>query len=245
MLNFPDTGKAIITCSATPCTVADTYEINYTAHVPMGDPSGFGGVGYQLHLESDTPVPPSASIFIDVVGGLTQECSSVGGSAVSINATSTVPNGDVVSSVSWMMDSIDAGNGLSINPFLSLGSHVVSAMVTTVNGLTASSVTSIVVKDTQAPVVIAAFLDTRTHMQVTASSSRHKVEIEAAATDVCDSSPIIGAMVGAKVNDADRLKVSRNGNRVSLNIDALDLSVRATDASNNTATANSSLSIVQ
>jgi len=245
-INLPaDTGLATVSCANVPCNTGDDFVVDYTAHVPLGDPSGFGGVGYQLHLESDIPLPPSASISMDVVGGSTQECSATGGSAISINATSAVPDGDAVASVDWMIDDVFAGNGLSINSFFALGSHSVSATVTTVNGLTASSVINVAVNDTLAPVVTAAFLDKDTQMPITAASSRDRVDIEADATDICDSAPVIDAMVGAGVSDADRLRVSRNGNRVSLNIDALDLSVHATDASNNSASAGSSLTIVE
>jgi len=49
--NFPgDTGIAIMTC-AVDCAVGDTYTLDYASHVPKGDISGFGGVGYALHLE--------------------------------------------------------------------------------------------------------------------------------------------------------------------------------------------------
>lgn len=46
----------------------NTYKLDYTATVPMGDPSNFGGVKYKLHLEgvvtaapvSQVPVPAAA-----------------------------------------------------------------------------------------------------------------------------------------------------------------------------------------
>lgn len=45
-------GKAAIVCSnPTPCADGSTYSLNYSAHVPLGDPSGFGGVPYGLHLQ--------------------------------------------------------------------------------------------------------------------------------------------------------------------------------------------------
>ena len=241
--NFPvDTGNATVTCTHTPCNVGDTYSIDYTGHVPLGDPSGFGGVWYQVHLESGAAIP-TASISIAVAGGNTQECSSIGGSSVTINATTKVPVGDAVSSVSWTIDSLPVGNALAINPFLSLGSHAVSATVTTVNGLTAFTAQTIQVKDTQAPSVKAAFLNVRTLRPVTKITSRDIVEVQAEATDVCNPAPVVKSMVGANMNDGDRLSAVGRIGSITLNINKLDLTVTATDASNNSATANSSLTI--
>lgn len=63
-------GVADITCNVD-CAVGDTYVLDYTATVPAGDASGFGGVSYQLHLEgsiaagavSAVPVPAAAWLF--------------------------------------------------------------------------------------------------------------------------------------------------------------------------------------
>lgn len=43
-------GVAAMDCAVN-CAIGDTYIINYYATVPPGDPSGFGGVAYTLHLE--------------------------------------------------------------------------------------------------------------------------------------------------------------------------------------------------
>lgn len=46
--NFPqDTGKASLSWDGTD---GGAYTLDYAAHVPLGDPSGFGGVPYTLHL---------------------------------------------------------------------------------------------------------------------------------------------------------------------------------------------------
>ena len=64
--NFPtDTGIATVTC-AVDCAVGDTYVLDYAAHVPLGDASGFGGVAYAIHLEgtiSAVPVPAAVWLF--------------------------------------------------------------------------------------------------------------------------------------------------------------------------------------
>ena len=59
-------GIAIVTCANT-CEATDTYSLEYNATVPYGDPSGFGGVQYALHLEGTigaaVPVPAAAWLF--------------------------------------------------------------------------------------------------------------------------------------------------------------------------------------
>lgn len=62
-------GVADITC-AVDCADGDTYTLDYTATVPLGDPSGFGGVKYNLHLVgtigtavSAVPVPAAVWLF--------------------------------------------------------------------------------------------------------------------------------------------------------------------------------------
>jgi hypothetical protein len=60
-----DTGIATITCSTASCSDSSTFVLDYAAHVPLGDPSMFGGVPYALHLEGHVsnptvPVPAAA-----------------------------------------------------------------------------------------------------------------------------------------------------------------------------------------
>lgn len=58
-------GLADVTC-AVDCGDGDTFTLDYSATVPMGDPSGFGGVGYQLQLVgtvSAVPVPAAVWLF--------------------------------------------------------------------------------------------------------------------------------------------------------------------------------------
>lgn len=61
-----DTGLATLTCDFD-CSDGDRYTLEYTAHVPVDDPSGFGGVYYGLHLEgtvSAVPVPVPAAVWL-------------------------------------------------------------------------------------------------------------------------------------------------------------------------------------
>jgi len=59
------TGVAQMVC-AIDCSNGDSYTLDYTAIVPQGDPSNFGGVLYQLHLEGTVaavPVPAAVWLF--------------------------------------------------------------------------------------------------------------------------------------------------------------------------------------
>lgn len=46
---------AVVTC-AVDCGTGDTYTLDYSATVPLGDPSGFGGVKYNLRLDGTVGV---------------------------------------------------------------------------------------------------------------------------------------------------------------------------------------------
>ena len=65
--NFPtDTGLATIVCETSACANGETFSLDYVAHVPWNDPSGFGGVLYGLHLEgaiSAVPLPAAVWLF--------------------------------------------------------------------------------------------------------------------------------------------------------------------------------------
>ena len=66
--NQGDTSLATFVCAGgAACAVGDAFTLDYTAHVPLGDPSGFGGVLYTLHLDgtvaSVVPVPAAVWLF--------------------------------------------------------------------------------------------------------------------------------------------------------------------------------------
>lgn len=63
--NGNEDGVANIICGVD-CGDGDTYTLDYSATVPAGDQTGFGGVGYTLHLEgtiSAVPVPAAVWLF--------------------------------------------------------------------------------------------------------------------------------------------------------------------------------------
>lgn len=60
-----DTGIATMTCGVN-CGNGDSYILNFTGHIPLGSPTGFGGESVVLHLEgtiSAVPLPGAAWLF--------------------------------------------------------------------------------------------------------------------------------------------------------------------------------------
>jgi len=83
----PD-GVGVLTC-ANDCRSTDTYTLDYSATVPAGDPSGFGGVSYALHLEGNISTfntsPTATAVNAKALS------SSVGGTASIINLVASSP----------------------------------------------------------------------------------------------------------------------------------------------------------
>jgi len=245
-VNFADdTGAATVTCANVPCNIGDSYFIDYLAHVPIGDPSNFGGVPYKLHLESDTPDVPVATIFINVAGGNMQECTAEGGSSVQMSASTTVPDGDAISVVEWSVDGVNVASGTDVSVFIALGAHQVSASLTTVNGLVATKSVPVNIQDTISPTVTAAFIDKYTGSVLTEVVNDSRVVIQAEASDICDSSPVVTANIGAPVVDGQKIKVIQHHGNVKLSTSSLDLTVSAVDASGNGTVASASLVITE
>jgi hypothetical protein len=63
--NFPsDTGVATLTCADPTCADGTGFTLDYNAHVPLGDPSNFGGVLYGLHMEGLISAPGGATTTV-------------------------------------------------------------------------------------------------------------------------------------------------------------------------------------
>jgi len=70
---FTDTGTGLFSWSG---VYGDSYTITYTAHIPKGDPSYFGGIQYDLYLTgivttSTVPIPATLWLFTSGLLGLT------------------------------------------------------------------------------------------------------------------------------------------------------------------------------
>jgi hypothetical protein len=241
----PD-GLAVMTCANT-CEGGDTYTVAYSATVPPGDPSGFGGVRFNLQLEGTVTVASTVSVTIDVVGGTTQECNDVGGSTVTLTADTTLSGGAELASADWKIDGASSGSGETITPFLTLGSHTIEVVATTTTGDTDTDVVTVEVVDTTSPSIDVAFLDSRTGEPISEVSGRGVRYVTTAfnATDICDPSPQTQGLVTPTfgVNDGDTIRVQGSSQTVDLPTTVLELSVTARDSSGNTNSGQAILSI--
>lgn len=187
-----DTGLGILNCSTEACTVGDTYVLDYYARVPSGDPSGFGGVYFRVHLEGFVNIAPvNLNLRVDVAGGNAQECSQHGGSEVSMAASANIPAGDELSTLTWSEDGAVIGTGYSISPFLAVGSHNIIVSLVTNNGLVDAEMLTVTVSDNAAPVITADFISPVTGEAITEVDKERKVSMRILATDICDPAPEI------------------------------------------------------
>lgn len=240
---LPDTLRATLTCSSAPCGIGDTYVLDYVGHVPSGDPSGFGGVRFGLHLEGtimDGDEFLRAAIGVD--GGTLQECSGHGGSMITFGVSVSVPLNDSIAAIDWTLDGAPIGSGETVVAEVPLGVHTAAVEVRTVAGLAAANSINVTVRDTQPPVVSAAFLNRR-GQAVTQVSRNAQLRTLVQAMDVCDPDPDLQAMVGAPVADGAAVAVQGKAGRIRLEVPQLTLSVTAQDASGNSASGGASVSI--
>jgi len=223
------------------CSPDDRYIIDYTGVVTSGP---FQGVGYQLHLEHIDTLP-SLHLSLTINGGSTQECASTGGHNVTANADVTALNGAELDSIHWTVDGQSVGMGLNISPFLSLGTHTISATAIGVSGNQDTASTTVSVVDKTRPIISASFIDKRTNTEISTIETKNSsyVNVSMSATDICDSSPSVSAIGGFNLVDGDTLKIQGNLNKVELNTSTLEMRARAKDSSGNYAYSNKTLSI--
>ncbi|HSH28864.1 MAG TPA: Ig-like domain-containing protein [Thiohalobacter sp.] len=94
-------GVANIICG-TDCGEGDTYTLTYTATVPVGDPSGFGGVPYGLNLKGTiqviTTVDASGSTGTPVLGDGNEGGTAATGYQIAVSSLPDDPDYDPVGS---------------------------------------------------------------------------------------------------------------------------------------------------
>lgn len=240
-----NSGLARVSCVNTPCLPGDVLNLDYDAVVPSGDPSGFGGVAYTLHLAniSQYQITSIGRINFNISGGSIQECNSTGGNMVSISPEYTLPADDALDSIAWTVDGVIVSQAETLQYFMSVGKHRIEVEIVTVNGLTGRVVTDVLIQDTTPPEVVATFIDKRRRVEVASVSNRAVVNIQAEAVDICDSNPVVSAVVGAPVENGDLVRANKRRGAVILNTSSLSLSVTASDASDNTGSASAVLNI--
>ena len=238
-------GVAIMTC-AVDCAENDTYVLDYSATVPLGDPSGFGGVKYAVHFEGTVigpPVPP-ATVAVNLAGGSIQECNTANGANIYATPNVTIDSSDAVSGISWFLDGENAGNESYLMQFVGLGMHQIEVNVTTVNGYVATDSMSFTVEDTQPPVITAQFINRFTGEPVnTLELYNNFIGIKAETTDTCDpSAAVTNAMYGTPTIDGGIFAPYGFEGGFVIPQSQLLLRVEAKDASGNIAVESTALS---
>jgi len=224
-----DGGFASITC-ATDCTQGDAFVLDYAANVPTGP---FANFIYTLHLEGYIDYS-AANIELAVQGGNIQECSTSGGSNVTINTDVFVDVSDSISSISWAVDGNAAGYGEMLSTFLALGEHEVMATVLTTSGGEATSSVTINVVDTIAPVITSVgFINRFTGLPATTLEQYNLLEVGIQVDEVCDPSPVIQAVRGTATNNGDVVWLFTYNSQILTWQDEIYLMAVAKDQSNN------------
>ena len=189
--------------------------------------------------------PPDIDISISAAGGTTKECSETDGSMIEISASVTLIGNAELGAIEWFVDGQTAGTGVTITPFLALGTHTVDSLASTTTGETDSDSLILTVRDTSPPVLDVAFID-QAGNPVTATSAGNFVNASIIATDICDPAPATDgtAVPVFAVNNGDNIKIqSGKVNTVELPTTAIELSASATDASGNSTSGMAVLSI--
>lgn len=89
----PSNGVGTVTCTNT-CEIGDTYTLDYLATVPPGDPSGFGNVNYQLHLEGTVGSFNNPPVTTDLNTEVTSASAIPAGTSVILDLTLNVTDSD-------------------------------------------------------------------------------------------------------------------------------------------------------
>ena len=240
--NFPsDTSTAVITCSSS-CNIGDNFSLDYFAHVPLGDPSGFGGIYYTTHMEGvinpGSPLPPTKSVAIQLTGGNSHECTSFDGDVIEATANIITTDTNDIAAVYWELDGTDAGSGNSTDVLTSLGDHTISVFVDTLASGSFQSSESVTVSDHTSPELDIRFIDQRSGAEITevAGNGKHFVTVRYDAIDVCDPVPTASgiAVPVHAIDDGDTIKIEKKElTTTTLGTSAVNVSADATDASGN------------
>lgn len=225
-------GVAVVNCAAN-CAVGDTYIVNYYATVPSGDPSGFGGVKYTLHLEGVVGVDvPTKSVAIQLTGGASHECSSYDGNIIEAIADITTTDTNDITSINWLLDGVHAGLGDSVSVLTPVGSHDLTVVVNTVGSGIVQDSAAVEVGDSIPPSLGIRFINEKNGQEVTEVSKKGKKSVTVVydVLDVCDPTPMVSGISSPVelTNNGDTITIKRQ-----LKTSAVNVSAKATDASGN------------
>jgi hypothetical protein len=194
--------------------------------------------GFTFVYEFDSGEPsPGIDVEINVAGGSNQQCNEVGGNHVELTSTVDLSGGAELASIDWTVDGNAAGSGLSVTPFLSLGTHSISVTATGISGVSDTATTNLQIVDTVKPELSIGFVDTRTGQAVSSIEGAGVtfVEVRLSGHDVCDADVDVAgvakpvtAVIGGEV-----IKIQGNNNDVDMPTTAIEVTATATDGSGN------------
>lgn len=152
-------GRAVFDC-ATDCASGDAFTLDYHGRVPFGDPSGFGGVGYVLHLEGFIQSGSGrARIALENVLNAERcvEATGPAGAVIDVNGFASVDSsGGNNLAYAWTTASGASGAGGSFSFTLGVDGDETVTLTTTdlASGDAATSSLGVCVSDTTPPSVI-------------------------------------------------------------------------------------------
>jgi hypothetical protein len=212
---------------------------------------GSGFSGWAVRDGDVSSLPILVALVIDTHEGTPQECTATGGSNVTMVGNVIVDDPNEIVEITWYLDedSIPVASGDTVEFFVTLGPHSVTAVVDTVTLGSASDTTSITIGDTTAPQIDPVFLDSKTGAVITSISHKGNVEIFEGVVDTCDSAPTITSAVGLPTQEGDMLDIKGNKKDASISVtsgpnrDTVTLTVIAEDASGNMSSNSATLTV--
>lgn len=168
-----------------------------------------------------------------------------GGALVEASSTVDLINDAQLESVVWKVDGQLVASTESFSDYLPLGLHTLEIVATITTGDQASALRHVRITDTENPVITAFFTDSRTGEVITSIDTKNTsfVQSNFGATDACDTEPNVQGFGGFALTDGQTLKIQGNQDKVELNASALEMFVKATDASGNSSEETKTLSI--
>jgi len=156
-----------------------------------------------------------------------------------MNAEIKLLDDDAVDTITWSLDGVPVAGDETAIVTVPLGVHSVGITVSTVLGHILKDTENVIVEDTVAPVINAAFLNSKTGTEITAINSKDKANLSINVSDVCDETPNSSATAGLPVFDGDTVsartskKHSSTELSIKSNADNIEVITIAEDASGN------------
>lgn len=187
----------------------------------------------------------ASGITISLTGGATQQCNKVGGAVVSVSATPFPPSTQL-NSVSWFVDGAPTAISVKGTLFIPLGKHSISVEAVAATSEVLRASTAVLIVDTAAPKIDAAFVDARTGQLVSAIVARteRRVTTRITVRDICDASPLYTATLGTPTGNGTQVKILLENGIVKLATRTVTMTVIANDKTGNTSTAAATLGVL-